>query len=394
MDRGSRTRRVAFSSLLLHCRGNRTGHVVGRINQASLKGRGPRIKFLEPEPFSPNIPIRHEIQKPEALNLDTNLPYLRFKTALTTGILRAIRTDGKRATPVRSDFWTDSLDKFLLPPSVDPLDLPKDQYVFQRDNVIAAEAIVGGGPYHQNDWAFCDALGWIGYQNESLFRQLNRNDLGRERIYWNQRYETGLLCRRPQEELHKAITGGKLKARRNGGSVSLVFAHKTRSVWEFGDCRFSRDDLLRLWPPRSSNIAQNGAYIVPAGKIEAPRPTPKLSREMRGRGRIAKERPRVAREMVQQIEAGSMTTSGLSDATQQGLATRFGVSRDTIIPARTQALVAWEMVRRVRTGDMTIAQLETAAPTTLEKQGWIDREVSPAILKLARELALEVLSRP
>jgi hypothetical protein len=288
----------------------------------------------------PRIPLLQRVVRtqssPSLSDLKADLPYDRFKKALQSGILTAIRVTKEQRDVVAPAYWRKNFDAHVSGPNTSRSAL-KAGICFRQNDVVRAETLVARGEFDRPVVGPEQAVGWLAYRDVDSFRSLGRSDL-RGKRYYGTSYEKDYVNLQLEKELFVALVEGKIKGYREGEVLTQKTRMKLKSIWEFSDLEFFRRDLIEIWPPLSVNsISTNVISPIskePGGlspndkKVERPR------RDKKPTGPKTEKTVLATDAMRADIAAGDQSLDTLSKMPQKKLADKYGVkSRSTAVKA-------------------------------------------------------------
>jgi hypothetical protein len=318
--------------------------------------------------WDPRIPLLERVtaKNPAARVPDpkTDYPYARLGNALRAGTLVAMRLRAGKSTAegVPQAYWHENFDRLAQPPQKAQQRDVEEEFFFRPEAVIKAETEIASREFETPFVGLEQALGWVAYRNEKVFRSLSQGDL-EGRTYCGQSYERDYQASQPEKDLYDALVEGEIKSDRGGSELTLDERKKMNSVWDAVGMTFLRKDLKKAWPQEMPEPLAR-ASAQPAAKIDSPH-SASASGATISMMRTATARPRKQRgreplkfkstiaAMLRDLEGSALTLEQLLRRIEKVQADKYGVSRDT----SRKALGAVLMLRDLEGGALTLEQL-------------------------------------
>lgn len=269
-----------------------------------------QLRYKDPPPNHP-LEIRS--------NPSADLPYRRFKRALLSGKMKAtyLLDDTQTRKSKSPEYWQDVFERYeQWIPGQPPINVP-EEYCIPREAVITAEAEIAKRELDDPAVGLEQALGWVAYQDEQIFRSLSRADIG-GRTYYGQRYEHAFKVNRPAKKLFDALVEGRLRGYRKNIELKRPDRLKLNSIWDTQDVKFIRADLKYIWPGQSTSATykQAEASGLPQATSQS--------------GCDSAERPqRVSARVVIESDPASNLSHTNSPPPMEGAARRASTNRKT-----------------------------------------------------------------
>jgi hypothetical protein len=285
----------------------------------------------------PRTPLLQRVVRtrlaPSLSDLKADLPYVRLKKALQSGILIAARLTKEQPDLVPPAYWRANFDAHANGPLNTSRSALEAGIFFRPDEVIRAESLVAKNEFDPPAVGLEQAIGWIAYRSVENFRSLGKLDL-RGKRYYGASYETDYSAKRPEKELFDALIGGRIKGYRKIEwktkgyrkweelTLTTLMEMASRPIWDFSGIRFFRINLMEVWPSLSG-ISGSGGLLSPvaAERISQPAGDKKVDRLKGGKSRTGPKtgkREGAIKEMRADIASGKQSLESLWDLWGKG----------------------------------------------------------------------------